>query len=138
MLERINFVILCFRKMKKIYYIAILILAGFFLTPVESYACSTKSENTETFSRIQLDSTIEKKDCCGKETTQCGKQGKDCEENCDNSDCHCPTSSSNFTIPFFAQLLQTKVILSKKLKFYFQEAYYSSGFLSIWLPPKIG
>jgi hypothetical protein len=123
--------------MKRFYYIAFLILTGFFLTPMQSYACGTDSEKIETSCDKQSDSDVEKEHCCNTEKGQCGEHRKDCDGNCGNPDCHCPASCTNFTIPFFAQLSQTKIIVSKP-KFYYQEAYYSSGFLSIWLPPKIG
>lgn len=124
--------------MKRFYYIAFLILTSLFLTPVQSYACGTISEKMETSCcSKQSYSEIEKSDCCDTEKGQCGKHGKDCDGKCGNSNCHCPTSCKIFTIPFFAQLSQTKIIVSKPT-FYYQEAYYSSGFISIWLPPKIG
>lgn len=123
--------------MKIFYYIAFLILIGFFLTPIQSYACGTESEKVETFCEKQLDSGVEKGNSCDTEKGQCDEHGKDCGGNCGKSDCHCPSNSTNFTIPFFAQLGPTKIILSKP-KFYYQEAYYSTGFRSIWLPPKIG
>lgn len=122
--------------MTRFFYIALLTLIGFFLTPTDTYACGSKSKNTENTCAKQTDTEKEKDDCCDTEKGQCGKHGKDCDGKCGNSNCHCPTSCINFTIPFFAQLSQTKIILSKP-KFYYQEAYYSSGFRSIWLPPKI-
>ena len=123
--------------MKIFYYIAFLILTGFFLIPDQSYAFGTESEKIETSCHKQSDSEKEENDCCNTEKGQYGKHGKDCDGKCGNSNCHCPSSSISFTIPFFAQLSQTKIIVSKP-KFYYQRAYYSSGFLSIWLPPKIG
>lgn len=121
--------------MTKFYNIAFLILTSFFLTPVQSYACGTKSEKTLTTFNKQSNSEVAKKDCC--EKGQCGKNGKDCNGKCGDSDCHCPTNHTTFTIPFFAQHSRTKIILSKS-KFFYQEAHYASGFLSIWLPPNIG
>lgn len=123
--------------MTRFFYIALLALIGFFLTPVQSYACGTESEKIETSCDKQSDSDVGKENCCDTEKVLCGAHGKDCDGKCGDSNCHCPSSSISFTIPFFAQLSQTKIIVSKP-KFYYQEAYYSSGFLSIWLPPKIG
>jgi hypothetical protein len=121
---------------KKIYILLILVF-GFSLAPNIIFSCGTESEKIETSCDKQSDSEIEKNDCCGKENGLCGKHGKDCDGNCGNPDCHCPTNCTSFTIPFFAPLSQAKIIL-RKPKYYYQEAYYSSGFLSIWLPPKIG
>lgn len=123
--------------MTRFLYIAFFTLIGFVFTPTDTYACGSKSENTENTFNKQSDSKMEKKDCCDKEKGQCGKHGKNCDGNCGNPACHCPTNCTNFTIPFFAQLSQAKVILSKS-NFYYQETYFSSGLLSIWLPPKIG
>jgi hypothetical protein len=123
--------------MTRFLYIALFTLIGFVLTPTDTYACGAKSENTENTFNKQSNSKMEMKDCCDKEKGQCGKHGKDCDGNCGNPACHCPTNCTNFTIPFLAQFSQVKLILSKP-NFYYQETYYSSGFLSIWLPPKIG
>lgn len=122
--------------MKRFYYITFLMLTGFFLTSVQSYAFGKMSEKIETCCNKQSDSEIKKKDCCEKEKGQCGKHGKDCDGKCGNTNCHCPTSHSNFTIPFSAQLSQVKIILRKQKSCY-QETYNLSAFLSIWLPPKI-
>jgi len=123
--------------MTRFFYIAIFSLIGFVLTPTATYACGSKSENTENTVNKQSDSKMEKKDCCDKEKRQCGKHGKDCDGNCGNPACHCPSNCTNFTIPFFDGLSQVKVVV-RKPNFYYQDTYYSSGFLSIWLPPKIG
>lgn len=123
--------------MTRLIYIALLTLTGFLLTPTDTYACGAKSEKTENTCSKQSDTEKENKDCCNTGTEHCDKHGKHCEGKCGNPDCHCPTICTNFTVSAFAQFLMTKVILSK-LKFFYQEAFYSSGFTSIWLPPKIG
>ncbi len=124
--------------MKRFYYITFLLLIGFFLIPMESYACGTESEKIEISCNDQTDSEVEKKESCDKEKEQCDKHEKDCNGKCGNPDCHCPTNCTYFVVSSFAyiQFSQTKMIVSKS-KFYYQEAYYPSGFLSIWLPPKI-
>lgn len=106
------------------------------MTPTDTYACGSASEKIENTCNKPSDSNTKKKDCCDKENGQCTKDGKNCDGKCGNSACHCPSNSISFTIPFFAQLTKVKVIPSKS-NFYYQEIYYSSGFLSIWLPPKI-
>lgn len=122
--------------MTRFFYIALFTLIGFVLTPTDTYACGSKSSETELSNKKNDKASLQKSDCCDKEKGQCGKHGKDCDGNCGNPACHCPTNCTNFTIPFFAQLSQAKVILNKS-NFYYQETYFSSGFLSIWLPPKI-
>lgn len=123
--------------MTRFFHIIFFTLIGIIQTPTDTYACGSKSNETE-LSNIKSDkASLQKNDCCGNEKGQCGKHGKDCDGKCGNPDCHCPTNCTNFTIPFFAQISQVKLILSKP-NFYYQETYYSSVFLSIWLPPKIG
>lgn len=122
--------------MTRFIYIALLTLTGFLLTPTDTYACGAKSEKTENTNSKQSDTEKENKDCCDTKKGQCSKHGKDCDGKCGNPNCHCPTNGINFTIPFFAQLSQVKVIFIKP-NFYYQETHYSSSFLSIWLPPKI-
>lgn len=122
--------------MTKFYYIAFIILTGFFLTPAQSYACGTESDKTETSCNKQADAEADNNETCNNETEHCGKHGNDCDGKCGNPSCHCPTNGINFTVPFFVQLSQVKVIFIKP-NFYYQETHYSSGFRSIWLPPKI-
>ena len=117
--------------------IALLTLIGFLLTPTDIYACGSKSENIENNCSKQSDTEAEKKECCDTEKGQCNKHGKDCDGKCGNSNCHCPTNHTNFTIPFLIKFSGIKLILNMP-NFYYQDSFYSSGFISIWLPPKIG
>ena len=122
--------------MKSYYYIALLTLTVFLLLPLQIYACNSKSEKTETSHNKQSDSGMEKVDCCDLEKKLCDKHGKDCNGKCGSPDCHCPTINTNFTIPFFAQPSQVKILL-RSPKFYYCEAFHTSSIHSIWLPPKI-
>jgi hypothetical protein len=123
--------------MTRFIYIALFTLFGFILTPTDTYACESKSEKVENTCSKKSDSETEKKGCCDTDKGQCGKHGKDCEGNCGNPACHCPTNCTNFSIPLFDAFLRIKIIVSKP-NFYYQDTYYSSGFLTIWQPPKIG
>lgn len=123
--------------MTRFFYITFFTLIGFIMLPTVTYACSSTSNETEINSNNSNNASLQKNDSCNKEIGQCGNHGKNCDGKCSNPICHCPTSCTNFTIPFLAQFSQVKLILSKP-NFYYQETYYSSGFLSIWLPPKIG
>ncbi|WP_251795752.1 MULTISPECIES: hypothetical protein [unclassified Arenibacter] len=126
-----------FNAMARIFHIVFLTALGFFLTPTLSYACDSKSEKIETICNKQSDSEIQKKDCCNEEKGQCGKHENQCDGKCGNPTCQCPSHCPNFSTPFLAQFSLGKMILSKP-NFYYQDTYYSSGFLSIWQPPKIG
>lgn len=115
-------------------------LIGFVATPTGAFACGAKSENIESTCNEQPNSEMQNKGCCDTEKGQCGHSGKDCDGKCGNPSCNCPSNSSNcpyFVVLFFAQFSQVGLILSKP-NFYYQDTYYSSGFHSIWLPPKIG
>ncbi|MCB0517253.1 MAG: hypothetical protein KDD49_14410, partial [Bacteroidetes bacterium] len=68
--------------MTRFFYIALLTLIGFFLTPTDTYACGSKSENIENTCTKQSNTETEKKDCCDTEKGQCGKHGKDCDGKC--------------------------------------------------------
>jgi hypothetical protein len=136
-MDRIIFVTLRSKEMIRFYYTAFLLLTGLFLTPAQSYACGAESAKTKITCNKKSDSEVEKESCCNTEKKQCDNHGKNCDGECGNTDCHCPTSCTNCIIPIFAQFPLKKLILSKP-KFSYQEAFYSSGFLSIWLPPKIG
>lgn len=123
--------------MARIFHIALFSLIGFILTPADTYACGEKSDKIQISSHKKFDSEIEKKDCCNKEKEKCGNHGNDCGGKCKNPTCHCPTSISNSTLLLFTDFSPRKFIESKP-DFYYQETYYSSDFMSIWQPPKIG
>lgn len=122
--------------MTRFFYIALIILIGFIIIPTNTYAWETKSEKIENTCTKQSDTEKEKKNCCNPEKKQCGKHGKDCGGDCSNADYHCPTNCLNFILPFFDGFSEIKIIVNKS-NFFYQDTYNSSGFLSIWLPPKI-
>ena len=105
---------------------------GFFLMPVFSYACAKKStKSAKTSCSKGQNKKSEQKECC--KTKTCKK-----DKNCEHNSCSCSTSSWSFSLPAPSDL-ETKnhFAQTKKQKFDFDRAYYSSGFLTIWLPPKI-
>ena len=119
--------------MKKWLYIIILTL-GFFLLPTLSYACGTKTD--QSCCKEKIYSKTEKKDCCN------GKHSKDkdnsCGGKCGNS--NCTTSSVTFSIIFFNEIQfknNSFGFSEEKSKFYHSKTFMSSGFTSVWLPPKI-
>ena len=122
-------------KMVKSYHIFLLIFAlAFVLKPSVSNACGEKVEKTI-------------KSCCKKEKD---KQMDSCKNhhsnksddeptgNCENTSCSCPLTLFAITPPF---LIETKEGIfrdgSRKVKSYFNETYFSSGFVFIWSPPNI-
>ena len=98
-------------------------MLGFFLTPTLTYACGKPAEKTEKACCKKETSQTEKKDCC-KSHSQKDKNDDCCGGKCKNPSCHCPTAPHN--------------IFLGKVTIAYTETYISSGFRSIWLPPKIG
>lgn len=123
--------------MAKFIYIAFLTLIGLSVAPPEVYACGSKSKNKETACSHYSETDSENNACCDTEKGQCNKHGNDCDGKCGNPSCHCPTNHTTFLLPVFIKLSGTKSI-NNKPNSYYQNSSYSSGYLSIWLPPKIG
>lgn len=122
--------------LNKFHILLIILTLGFFGTPTLTYACGTKTTKTEKSCCKKSENEKDNKiDCCKKNHSQ---SDKGCEGKCKHSFCHCLIVSFAFTLPFLAELrIETYFSLNKELKFYDKEANLSSGFYSIWLPPKI-
>jgi len=61
-----------------------------------------------------------------------------CGGGCSHNSCRCGASITSLSLPVIIELkAKNQFAAGKKQKFGFKEAYYSSGFFSIWLPPKI-
>jgi hypothetical protein len=117
----------------------ILLCLGVFLTPSISYACAKKTDKTEqkSCSKEKSEKSHHKDSCKDKSCKKC-KDGHDCGGSCKHSSCRCSTSSSSVSFPIPLDLKVTNPFAEiKKQKFGFKEAYYSSGYSSIWQPPKI-
>jgi len=115
-----------------------LFFLGFFLMPNQSYACSKKSTQTEQSSCSKEKSNKSKHSGCkGKSCKKC-KDSNGCGGNCKHSSCRCGASITSLSLPVIIELkAKNQFAAGKKQKFGFKEACYSSGFFSIWLPPKI-
>jgi hypothetical protein len=122
--------------MKKQLHILIIILTlGFFMLPTLSYACGTKTEKS--CYKKEKTSKTEKKDCCN------GKHSKDkdnsCGGKCGHSNCTSSTSV-NFSIFSYYEINfknNSFNFSTEKSKFHHSKTFISSGFTSVWLPPKI-
>lgn len=125
--------------MNKYISVVIFLGLGLLLVPSISYACAKKMVQHKQASCSKDNSKNEgQKDCCNTDSGKTDGHQKDCKDNCNHSSCRCSTasSSSGLTTPdeFYAASHFTE---TKRQKFGFREIYYSSGYLSIWLPPKI-
>lgn len=115
--------------------ILLIVMLGFFLTPTLTYACGTKAEKTEKSCCKKETSKSDKKDCC-KSHSQKDKNDDDCNGKCKNPSCHCPTAPLTIVLPFVTEMKYHNIFL-EKVTIAYTETYISSGFRSIWLPPKI-
>lgn len=112
-------------------YILLLLVFSFLLGPTQSYAAAMPAEMA-----CCKDSSTEMS-CC-KDSSSSSKDDMDCGSSCENSSCVCPvisispkvlTSESENDILYLA--------FDKKQTYHYAEILISSGFRSIWLPPKI-
>jgi len=118
----------------------ILICLGFLLIPSTTYACTKKTTKTDlkSVSKSQFHKA-EIKDCCKAKSCKRDKNHNDCSGKCKHSSCRCSTFSSSLSLPIpFYLKNENQFVEIKQQKFDFKQAYYSSGFSSIWQPPKIG
>ena len=123
---------------KHITYI-LLLCCGFFLTPVNGYACSNKTNATEQKSCSKdLSEKAGKKDCCKTKSCKKDSKHKNCNGKCEHTSCRCSTSLSSVTLSAPLDLKTINCFAeTNKQKINFKQAYYSSGYAFIWQPPKI-
>jgi hypothetical protein len=129
--------------MTKFIYIALFTLFGILLMPtVEVFACKKEDKaHTKQSHTVKKDKELHsdkhcKKSCC--KQSSCSKHGRNCKGNCGDASCQCATTCVVFILPTFYDYFQKPLIASKEsIKYPTDEAFYASGFLSIWLPPKI-
>lgn len=121
---------------KKIHILFIILTLGLFVTPTMTYACGTKSTKTEKYCCKKQNNN--NKDCCKKHKSNNNKQSNGCDGKCGHSSCSCSAAYHVFNLPFPAEIrMKTFFAEGKKLKFYYTKTRLSSGFYSIWIPPKI-
>jgi hypothetical protein len=109
-------------------------LFGFFLMPIQAEACGMKSEKKKhTTEKSQTKSTD---DCCGSQSDKKGKEG--CNDKCSHSNCRCVTVISILSSEKWNEIeVDCFNFSSKEESFYLHTANLSSGFYTIWSPPKI-
>ncbi len=122
--------------MSKNLYILLLVVTGFLLSPTTTMACNQKGEMTCCAKKSI--SKKEKKECCSnKESSK-----KESHEGC-NGACKSITCSSSFIYLGMINGIQLDLnntlfgFYTKKQHFYYSNIFISSGYKSIWLPPKI-
>ena len=118
-------------------YILLIVMLGFFLTPTLTNACGKSHTKTEKSCCNKKTSQTDKKDCCINHTDN-NQNNDGCDGKCKNHSCHCPTVCFGCTLPFTSEPKYSILVVSKKQFFPYTNPYPSSGFHSIWQPPKIG
>ena len=109
--------------MSKKFYILLLVVLGFFMMPSVAFACGTKTEQ---------------KNCCKKENTSNESSHDGCNGACKDLSCNSSTVYMGLTSLFHTELnSQLFSFSTEKQNYYYSEIFISSGFRSIWLPPKI-
>ena len=118
----------------KAHILFIFLTFGFFLLPNVNYACDIAKQNS-CCATEQIEKSA-KKDCCKKSSEQ---ENNSCGGKCGHSNC---TSSApvNFSLLSFFEIefKNNNIDFStEELNFYYSKTFISSGFTSVWLPPKI-
>ncbi len=130
---------LLYKLKKRLNILFVLLTFGFILTPQGSYGCETKSCKSEKTCCAKSKSTSkDKKFCCQNINKNKKNETGGCGGTCGHRSCSCPTTQITFIIPFNT-IIKDKFNLFnyKSQPFVHKEIQLSSGFLSIWLPPKI-
>jgi hypothetical protein len=118
--------------MAKKVFILLSVLTGFFLLPKSTYACGSRSATVETSSCKDMVCDQENKSCCAEHPGR--STNDDCGGQCNHNACHCP-SVCPIAIPYISAI-EPFTFGRQKQSFLFHFAL-SSGFHSIWQPPKI-
>jgi hypothetical protein len=109
-------------------------LLGFFLMPTQAEACGMKSEKKKHTTEKSQTKTTD--GCCDSNSDKKGKDG--CGDKCNHSNCRCVSVISILTSEKWTEIaLNCFNFSNKKQFFHSHEASLSSGFYSIWSPPKI-
>jgi len=112
----------------------------FLLVPHISNACAKEKARAEQafYSKNRLERN-EQEACCKTNACKKSMHHKQLADQCGQGACTCTvfTSSLSFHLP---DCMKMKVQFGENqpLKFAFKQACYSSGYTSVWLPPKIG
>ena len=132
-----SFIVL--KNLSKYIIVFIFMGLGLLLVPGITYACAKKTVYHKQASCSKDDSkNEEQKDCCNTDSAKTDGHEQDCKDTCNHSSCRCSTPSTSLGLDTFNEFCTASHFTeTRKQKFCFRETYYSSGYLSIWLPPKI-
>lgn len=112
------------------FFILLMLLFGFFLVPNKTIACTMKVENI-----CNKVSSSESKSCCKTHDNSSTKQNNGCTSKCNHS-----TTSSIFHFGVIQPItmdIKVNLIWIENQNFYYSKTTISSGYISIWVIPKI-
>jgi hypothetical protein len=116
-------------------FILLSVLTGFFLMPKLTYACGANSDKVETVcckeGRV---CDQDDKSCCADHHSK-NRADDDCGGQCNHGSCHCPSVTAP-ALPD-GEGIKRPIFIPQKQRYYLADFVLSSGFHSIWLPPKI-
>lgn len=116
--------------------IMLVVALGFLIAPMEVSACHKSSEKEQS--------------CCAKHNQdadtsdadhvqETGDHEPDCNGTCTHSSCHCVTLHHiQVIVPHQPYAALQSFFYQKEESFVYIEAYTSTGFYTIWQPPKLG
>lgn len=114
------------------FYILLIVIFGFLMMPINTFACGTKSEKS--CCKREINKSSCKKECCKNKS-----KNKECEGKCGKPTCSVKTISFGIALSFFDEVANNTIIIaSQKSQFFDMKTNLSSGFYNIWLPPVIG
>ena len=117
--------------MTRKFFILLMLLLGFFLAPNKTIACTMKVESMS----CKKVSCSESKSCCKTHDNSSTKQNNGCNGKCNHS-----TTSSTFNAGIIQPIhtdLKVNLIWIQNQNFYYSKTTISSGYISIWVIPKI-
>ena len=122
--------------MKK-FYILLIVVLGLFMMPTSAFACKMNSGNH--CCKGQTSSQTDKKCCCGKDTPSKSKSHDGCGGKCGHSKCGCASiCPGGITLVSAFELRRVALtLIPENHNFYHFETNLSSGFIALWLIPKI-
>lgn len=122
--------------MSQKFYILLLVMLGFFMTPSVAFACGTKADKS--CCKKESSSKTEQKDCCKKEKKSNESSHDGCSGSCKDVTCSSSTVYLGITSLLYTELNnQFFGFSTEKQNYYYSEIFISSDSRSIWLPPKI-
>lgn len=119
--------------------LVILLCLVFFILPNITFACAKRTTKVEQKSCLKFQSINSSTEDCTQSDSCCtDKEHKRCVSKCKHNSCKCRTAVSYLHIVICDTFSPKNIFVeTKKQKFAFKQAYYSSGLFSIWQPPKI-